>query len=126
MAETPQDPPLRSQTQWKTVGKGLVVAGILAAIFNSCTGDSSTSNAGDDRDEAISVCRDHIRSMLKAPSTAKFSAESATDKGDGTFRVFGYVDSQNSFGAMIRSSWGCTARDQGTYMTAEDANVASR
>ena len=52
---------------------------------------------------------------LKAPSTAKFPAvpyeavkintpESA-ENNDGVYRVRSYVDSQNSFGAMIRSDW---------------------
>ena len=48
---------------------------------------------------------------LKAPSTAKFpsfydNGVAAERLPDGsTYRVVGYVDSQNSFGAMIRSQW---------------------
>ncbi len=44
---------------------------------------------------------------MKAPSTAKFSNVKAYELSDqkDIWAVNGYVDSQNSFGAMIRSSW---------------------
>lgn len=44
---------------------------------------------------------------LKAPSTAKFPTlpYEAKNMGDGFYKVKSYVDSQNSFGAMIRSDW---------------------
>lgn len=44
--------------------------------------------------------------MLKAPSTAKFSQKrDVDDLGEGRYRVRSFVDSQNGFGAMIRSNW---------------------
>ncbi len=48
-----------------------------------------------------------IRDTLKSPSTAKFSdvkAYELSNKKD-VWAVNGYVDSQNGFGAMIRSIW---------------------
>jgi hypothetical protein len=53
---------------------------------------------------------------LKAPSTAEFSGTTAT--GGGPWTVTGQVDSQNSFGAMIRSPFGCTVT-----ITGESARV---
>ena len=49
---------------------------------------------------------------LKAPSTAKFPAlpYEVRDLGDGRYFIDSYVDSQNSFGAMIRSNWSVTMR----------------
>lgn len=44
---------------------------------------------------------------LKAPSTAKFPSlpyNTSTD-GNGLYKVDSYVDSQNGFGAMLRSDW---------------------
>ena len=52
---------------------------------------------------------------LKAPSTAKFPTlpyDTSTD-GNGLYRVVSYVDSQNSFGAMMRSDWSVTMRLSG-------------
>ncbi|MGB4076127.1 MAG: hypothetical protein WBK28_00270 [Minisyncoccia bacterium] len=49
-----------------------------------------------------------IKETLKSPSTAKFpsSAEAKITRGqDNVFNVKSYVDSQNSFGATIRSDW---------------------
>ena len=49
-----------------------------------------------------------IEKTLKAPSTAKFPSSShATVEHYATdgFKISSYVDSQNGFGAMIRSEW---------------------
>ena len=49
-----------------------------------------------------------VTQALKAPSTAEFPGMDgyvATDLGEGKYRVQSYVDSQNGFGAMIRSDW---------------------
>ena len=48
-----------------------------------------------------------VLQTLKAPSTAKFPAlpYEVIDLGDGFYKVSSYVDSQNSFGAMLRSDW---------------------
>lgn len=64
-------------------------------------------------------CIERVKSRLKSPSTAIFSSSSETSikqkiktfPNDGVFRakwiVKGYVDSQNSFGAHIRSNFSC-------------------
>lgn len=48
-----------------------------------------------------------IQGLLKAPSTAKFAdySEYQVSKRDGIGTISGYVDAQNSFGAMIRSTF---------------------
>ncbi|MEK7101269.1 MAG: hypothetical protein AAB921_04195 [Patescibacteria group bacterium] len=49
-----------------------------------------------------------ILKALKSPSTAKFpsSSHATIVRGkDDVFKVDSYVDSQNGFGAMIRSEW---------------------
>ncbi|ACO45101.1 hypothetical protein DEDE109153_18035 [Deinococcus deserti] len=57
-------------------------------------------------------CRSEVKSQLKSPATAKFpgSMESAaqaeeTDAGERTWN--GYVDSQNGFGATVRTQFEC-------------------
>lgn len=49
-----------------------------------------------------------IKRMLKSPSTADFCSATATDLGENKWRISSCVDSQNSFGAMIRSNWEVT------------------
>lgn len=48
-----------------------------------------------------------VLQALKSPSTAKFPTlpYKAVNLGDGAYGVSSYVDSQNSFGAIIRSDW---------------------
>jgi hypothetical protein len=56
--------------------------------------------------------QEFVRQALKSPSTAEFPAlpsQTSTD-GGGLYRVVSYVDSQNSFGGMIRSDWSVTMR----------------
>lgn len=82
------------------------------------------SFSGDDEPEgpngylAESACEDHVKDNLKAPSTAKFDLTSKST-GGGTFEVTGTVDSENSFGAMIRNNVTCSVeyRDETYYST---------
>lgn len=57
-------------------------------------------------------CRSHVKDRLKSPSTAKFPLLDFTAiKGaDDTYMVMSYVDAQNSFGAMLRSSFMCSIK----------------
>ena len=60
-------------------------------------------------------CEDHARSQLKAPSTAEFPRfveavlVGSQDQPftEQVWAVLSYVDSQNSFGATIRTSYAC-------------------
>ena len=60
-------------------------------------------------------CKDHARSQLKAPSTAEFPRfveavlVGSQDQPftEQVWAVLSYVDSQNSFGATIRTSYAC-------------------
>ncbi|WP_132478412.1 hypothetical protein [Paracandidimonas soli] len=59
---------------------------------------------------AFVMSQNFVKRALKAPSTAKFpyahDGDVAIQKtGECKFRVHGYVDAQNSFGAMIRTPY---------------------
>lgn len=64
--------------------------------------------ASDDTDiDACVMAQDFVKDRLKAPATADFSScsdGSATKNGE-TWTVTGYVDSQNGFGAKLRSRY---------------------
>lgn len=55
---------------------------------------------------AFVMSQNFVKRQLKAPSTAIFPREGAVTKtGDCSFRVVAYVDAQNSFGTLLRSSY---------------------
>lgn len=60
-----------------------------------------------------------VKGELKAPSTAKFCKQSECDfesLGNNQYMMTGWVDAENSFGAMIRSDWLIIAELDGTKM----------
>lgn len=67
-----------------------------------------------------------VKDRLKAPSTADFSncpdATTTFKAGDTTY-VTGYVDSENGFGAKLRSRYSGTARFDGTRWSATDVLI---
>ncbi|MDU0354495.1 hypothetical protein RS130_11605 [Paraglaciecola aquimarina] len=81
------------------------------------------------------TCVDTVRSRLKAPATAIFSSMSEsyinqkikTYPNDGVLRaswtVSGVVDSQNSFGALIRSDFSCTFKQWKKEIKLEKVNI---
>ena len=69
---------------------------------------------------AVLVCRDYAAGRLKAPSTAKFQRSSdavVTRLGVNKYRVKSYVDAENSFGAMIRTTYLCAVTLNGEMWT---------
>jgi len=63
---------------------------------------------------ALRFSEDFVKKQLKSPSTAEFISITelmdgvpATKLNDTTFEINSWVDSQNGFGAMIRSRYSC-------------------
>jgi hypothetical protein len=95
-----QKRPLRHTARaWLAVGG---VAGIAFLIAGVITDASPKVDGGY---AAQSECEHLVSSNLKSPSTAKFSDGFS---GDGPWIVSGYVDSENGFGAMLRSDFRCS------------------
>lgn len=57
--------------------------------------------------EAEYACNDFARDRLKSPSTAHFNEDTSSNVGN-RWTVSGSVDSENSFGASLRSTFTCT------------------
>lgn len=76
-----------------------------AQVVHATLGDKTFGNPG--AMTAYRTATNYVSEQLKAPSTAHFSPiEKSGVKFDaGHIRVSGYVDSQNSFGAMLRSKY---------------------
>ena len=59
---------------------------------------------------ALALCQEVVRGQLKAPSSATFAKASESimiESSPGMWLVSSWVDSQNSFGAMLRTMWTC-------------------
>jgi len=67
------------------------------------------------------TCKEAVSKQLKSPSSVKWvDVETTNSDAAGTrWTVAGDMDSQNSFGAMIRGAFGCSA----TYDIAAESTV---
>lgn len=80
---------------------------VILMIIVSVSSDSTPSSVtyDDPRGWASIYPELLVERVLKAPSTADFCRAEVTDLGNNQYRVVSCVDSQNSFGAMLRSNW---------------------
>ena len=86
---------------------------IIFLIFKcSCSQtdeEKAVSNAENLKIKAFVYSHNCVEQQLKSPSSAEFpyGTEGVTKIDDKTFLINSYVDSQNSFGAMIRTKYSC-------------------
>lgn len=89
----------------------LVIFGIgLLMVFGvqSCISNANKNNGfKNDADTARAYCRTLVEEQLKAPSTADYPFAGSAQRSGDDWTVSGSVDSQNSFGAKVRSSYTC-------------------
>lgn len=94
---------------FKYIGIPVLLLILLIYGFRNCSrpelgGDVKISN----KLKAFTMSQIYIKKILKAPSTAKFPVYDISDvvKTDSrTYEVTSWVDSENSFGAMLRSNY---------------------
>lgn len=110
--------------QKATTSKGkfiflLIVLGISMSTLIS-VGDSlsepSTTIAPAVSDTQVNImAENYVETILKSPSTAKFPNLQFThyDLGNNKHQIVSYVDSQNSYGATVRSDWSATLTYKG-------------
>lgn len=97
-----------STGRWKIFLYVFIALGILIYAFKSCGEMESVSSIPVFSEyEAIHQAKTHVKSLLKSPSTAKFGDYKATIITDNKINIVSYVDSQNGFGAMIRTYFQC-------------------
>ncbi|WP_340619615.1 DNA translocase FtsK [Xenorhabdus siamensis] len=88
---------------------------VVMFVFVSCSSRSpalETDYCSDDK-VAYTYAKKFISSHLKAPSTAKFASYydvKSNKPAECKFNFIGYVDAQNSFGAMIRTKFNAVVR----------------
>jgi hypothetical protein len=88
-----------------------IIVGVIAFVFwidSTDDLDRSSKAYVPDSHEAFYMAKELMKKSLKAPSTADFAAyheSTINNLGADEWRVSSYVDSQNSFGAMIRTTF---------------------
>lgn len=107
MQKPPEKSPTTPTTQ--TSGHAAKRTPSSSSSSSSSSGSSSTTNTARHSDDDAFYCAKLIvEDYLKAPSTAKFcklSDATVTHLGNGEYMVTGWVDAENSYGAMIRSDF---------------------
>jgi zona occludens toxin (predicted ATPase) len=93
----------------------IIFFGIMFVIWNLSSSDTTNTTNPDtttettalpDNDEAFIMAQGFVSAQLKSPSTADFSSNyHCVPNTDSSFAIDLGVDSQNSFGAMLRSNW---------------------
>ena len=77
----------------------------------------TTTERKPDKIEIMTFAQLLVEKRLKSPSTAEHPSGTSnyeiTDLGDNRYRVSSYVDSQNSFSAMIRTRYTVTIKKSG-------------
>ena len=103
----------------------LVIFAIIVGVAFTCCGGgcggSEVKESGHSIIEAWTAAQIEVERNLKSPSTAKYpwdAKEYVTKINDNDFKVRSYVDSENSFGATIRTNFSCTVEFTGedTYI----------
>src|SRR4051812_39127052 len=86
----------------------IIAVPFLVGILSGIVGDSqpavatpTESSPAEIKSYAGIYAEMYVEQTLKSPSSAKFGDDSVTDLGKGEYSVSSYVDSQNSFGAML-------------------------
>lgn len=84
---------------------------IIAIIYFATSNNSTTSTSWeqeDNRIEAYVMAQQFVEQKLKSPDSAKYplTANECTTRIEGQqYKISAYVDSQNSFGALIRANF---------------------
>jgi hypothetical protein len=105
-------PGFRSKTPWKmavaSFSYALILMVIIIAIIDPSSPTPTTPEPEHDAVTATFWAQEFVKQSLKSPDSAKFpSVSKAIDLGDGRYFYDAYVDSQNSFGASVRTNFQC-------------------
>lgn len=97
---------------------GIVILFIITLIFphkkeETKKAELKTKSITSIKIDAYFLCQEFVKKFLKSPASAKFPSylsdinADAHSVGPDEYMVLSYVDSQNSFGAMIRTRYKC-------------------
>lgn len=93
----------------------ITAAAALMLAAAGCTTEPVNPVSDDQSTMAEIMCEEFIEKRLKAPATADYT-DPETSKDGATYTVAGAVDSENGFGAKIRTRYVCVVRSDGDDM----------
>lgn len=94
--------------------------GIGAFVLLALTGCSGSYDPNNEA-EAETQCEGFVDKRLKAPATADY--ELTASREGGSWTVTGAVDSENGFGAKVRSSVTCVLHFEGDTAHLDDITI---
>lgn len=116
----PQEPSLGLSTPPQLSRRTMIVTGIGGGVILLsclvCGVIGLMVDTGGGEIEAKVTAESFVEKRLKAPASAEFPSRSeykAAEIERNLWRVSGYVDAQNSFGAKLRSNWVVILRYEG-------------
>jgi hypothetical protein len=100
----PTSPPRsRRATIFIVVGSAVGTCALFAAAAIAMWwGRNHPSDAG-----LVRLCRTAVTAHLRAPGSARWPGGESVVQEDEEWTVTGAVDSQNGFGALLRTGWEC-------------------
>lgn len=112
----------RKADQERSTNRGCLIGGVavlafvvIVAVVGSMGGDDDTNSSDTMRLSAFDVCKDFVKDRLRSPGSAKFrnffeddGEVIVTGAGKGPYTVRSTVDSENGFGALIRTDFTCS------------------
>lgn len=104
---------------------GCIAAFFLVGIIFLIIQLSPSSNEGNKDMEAFIVSQDYVTPQLKTPAEAEFPtfSDSFVTVSGNIYTIHSYVDSQNSFGANIRSSYTCILKLENDLFYLQSVNI---
>jgi hypothetical protein len=105
-------------------GAGCGIGCLAVILFVVIGASQSGGRSGPDLTTPRIMAEDFVADSLKSPSTAAFSGRDETRvyQDGNTWYVHGWVDSQNSFGATVRTRYHVTMRQHGQQWKLVDIN----
>ena len=79
------------------MGFVVITMSLASFIFAGCSNN----------DSLVNECEQLVSEQLKAPGSAKFVNVKVSPEGQKSLYITGDVDSENGFGALLRSSFEC-------------------
>ena len=109
--ESAWKPEVKERPDAKGGGWILACGAIVMVVLIALSTRSAPTEKQDDLHRASQAVRAYVEARIKAPATARFGDAKVTPKGEGPagslYSVSASVDSQNGFGALLRTTYEC-------------------
>ncbi|HDK7176469.1 TPA: hypothetical protein PTV31_003079 [Clostridium botulinum] len=83
---------------------------LCLGIFVGCGDSSGRGNESEERYKAYETAKSYVEDNLKSPTTAEFASideAKITKLKQDEYKIESYVNSENGFGAKVKSTFSC-------------------